>query len=79
MRRNNVVQRYIPKHVNTTRVPDFQIAEADKIPYTSTYILPNVEEEAKALARDDANIDEKSEDQISFYFQITFLINRYCL
>jgi hypothetical protein len=74
-----VVQRFIPEHVNTTRALDFQIAEADEIPCTSTCSLPNVAEEAKALAKDDANIAEESEDQVSFNFQIAFLINRCCL
>jgi hypothetical protein len=79
MRRSNVVQRFIPDHVNTARALDFQTTDAHKIPCTSMCILPNVKEEAKALARDDADVDEDSEDQVSFNFQIAFLVNRYCL
>jgi hypothetical protein len=79
MRRSNVVQCFIPKHVNTTRALDFQTTKADEIPCTNTCSLPNIEEEAKALARDDADIAEESEGQVSFNFQIAFLVNRYCL
>jgi hypothetical protein len=79
MRKSNVVQRFIPEHVNTTRVLDFQIAEADEIPSTGTCSLPNVEEIAKEMATDDDDIDEENEDQVSFNFQIAFLLNRYCL
>jgi hypothetical protein len=31
------------------------------------------------MATDDADIDEENEDQVSFNFQIAFLLNRYCL
>jgi hypothetical protein len=41
--------------------------------------LPNVEEIAKEMATDDADIDEENEDQVSFNFQIAFLLNGYCL
>jgi hypothetical protein len=79
MRKNNVVQCFIPEHVNTTRVLDFQTAEADEIPSTSTCSLPNIEEIAKEMAIDDADIDKENEDQVSLNFQIAFLLNRYCL
>jgi hypothetical protein len=42
-------------------------------------ILPNVKEEVKALATDDVDIDEESEDQVSFNFQKSFLVNKYSL
>ena len=61
MKKINVVQCFIPNHVNTTRALDFQIINTNKIPCTSMCILLNVEEEAKALAIDDADIDEESE------------------
>jgi hypothetical protein len=79
MRKSNVVQCFIPEHVNTTRVLDFQTAEADEIPSIGTCSLPNVEEIAKEMATDDADIDEENEDQVSFNFQIAFLLNSYCL
>jgi hypothetical protein len=79
MRNSNVVQCFIPEHVNTTRNLDFQTTEANKIPSTGTCSLPNVEEIAKETGTDDANIDEENEDQVSFNFQIAFLLNRYCL
>jgi hypothetical protein len=46
MWKSNVVQRFSREHVNTTRVLDFQTAEADKIPSTGTCSWPNVVERA---------------------------------
>jgi hypothetical protein len=74
-----VVQRFSPEYVNTTRALNFQTAETDKIPSTGMCNLPNVEEIAKEMATDDADIDEENEDQVNFNFEIAFLLNRYCL
>jgi hypothetical protein len=71
MRRSNVVQRFIPKHINTTRVLDFQGTDLAEIPYTSTSIMPNVEEEAQG---DDADIGKESDDQVSPEIEVAFLI-----
>jgi hypothetical protein len=71
MRRSNVVQRFTPDHVNTTRALDFQGTDLDKIPCISTCIMLNVKEEAKG---DDANIDKKSDDQVSPKLEVTFSI-----
>jgi hypothetical protein len=58
---------------------NFQTTNADEVPCTSMCILPNVKEEVKALATDDVDIDEESEDQVSFNFQKSFLVNKYSL
>jgi hypothetical protein len=71
MQRSNVVQRFIPKHVNTTRALDFQGTDLVEIPYTSTSIMPNVEEEAQG---DDADIGEESDDQVSPKLEVAFSI-----
>jgi hypothetical protein len=71
MRRSNVVQRFIPEHVNTTRALDFQGTDLAEIPCTSTSIMPNVEEEAQG---DDADIGEESDDQVSPKLEVAFSI-----
>jgi hypothetical protein len=71
MRRSNVVQRFIPEHVNTMRALDFQGTDLAEIPCTSTSIMPNVEEEAQG---DDAHIGEESDDQVSPELEVAFSI-----
>jgi hypothetical protein len=71
MQRSNVVQRFIPEHVNTTRALDFQGTNLAEIPCTSTSIMPNVEEEAQG---DDADIGEESDDQVSSELEVAFSI-----
>jgi hypothetical protein len=72
MRRSNVVQRFIPEHVNTTKALDFQGSDLEEIPCTSTCIMPKVEEEAKGH---DANIGKESHDQISSKLEVAFSIH----
>jgi hypothetical protein len=71
MRRSNVVQRFTPKHVNTTRALNFQGTDLAEIPSTSMSIMPNVEEEAQI---DDANIGKESDDQVSPKLEVAFSI-----
>jgi hypothetical protein len=71
MRKSNVVQRFTPEHVNTTRALDFQRTDLAEIPCTSTSIMPNVEEEAQG---DDADIGEESDDQVSPKLEVAFSI-----
>jgi hypothetical protein len=71
MRKSNVVQRFTPEHVNTTRALDFQGMDLAEIPCISTSIMPNVEEEAQG---DDADIGEESDDQVSPKFEVAFSI-----
>jgi hypothetical protein len=61
MRKSNVVQRFTPKHVNTTRALDFQGSDLEENPSISTCIMPNMEEEAKG---NDADIGKESDDQV---------------
>jgi hypothetical protein len=72
MRRSNVVQRFIPEHVNTSRTLDFQRFDEDDNSCGSPCIMPNVEEEVKKTTSDEADIDEEADDQVSPNFQIAF-------
>ena len=65
MKRSNVVQHFTPDHVNTTRVLDFQRFNIDDNSSRSPCIMPNVEEEVKKMASNDADIDEEGDDQVS--------------
>ena len=67
-----MVQRFILKHVNTTRTLDFQGLDLEENPSTSTCIMPNIEEEAKG---DDADIGEESNDQVSPILKVAFSIH----
>jgi hypothetical protein len=62
MRRSNVVQCFNVDHVNTMRALDFQRIDVDNISCRSPCIMPNIKEEVKPMATDDANIDKDSDD-----------------
>jgi hypothetical protein len=62
IRRNNVVQSFTPDYINITRTEDFQRFDADDNSCKSPCIMPNVEDEVKKMASNDADIDEEVDD-----------------
>jgi hypothetical protein len=70
MRRSNVVQHFTPEHITISRVLDFQRFDTNDNSCGSPCIMPNVEEEVKKMASDEADIDEEADDQVNPNFQI---------
>jgi hypothetical protein len=58
MRRSKVVPSFNAGNGNTLRTLDFQRINIDYIGCRSTWILSNLEEEAEAMANDDADVNK---------------------
>jgi hypothetical protein len=61
-------------HGDTSRTLDFQRTNNLDSSQRSTCMRPILEEEAEAMARNDADVDKDSPDQVSLKFQLVFLV-----